>query len=406
MRAHFSVYSRSVLAHYLPRMYLKRFVRSDDGRVAVYDLVTNKIRRDKPKNVAVITDFYIVTDAAGQPDERIEREFLGGIETEASPIIDALCAGRELSSHERDVLAFFMALLAARVPSFAQTHTTLNESLARVTFQRLAGTPDRAREFLQGRRRSLPFSPEELSRYVNSPAFAIAPDQNSRIHMMLEIASSIAEALRSMRWRVLRSIGARFITGDGPTGFIPEPGAAPTYGEQSPHVRKFISFSPAVCLCIENPAARDAPIASEFIADSDVERINDAIALAATRLLIGQEEADIQSKLDRIRSFEGTPRIGFVEWYDSIGHHSVAVSVRVHRETVFPLRLVLPWLCRACTHIGIAVLFVGSDLTAIMPSQFTDWLDTPCMSCGASPRETNSSLTGKKPVRLVPPQDE
>lgn len=219
-------------------MYLKRFTES--GFLVVYDRVTNKIRRDKPKNVATMKDFYIIESPEGVRDDSIEAAVLGGLEAEAAPLIDSLASGSTLSDLQLAALAKFLAFLCVRVPAFSESYAGLNQSLARVVFRRLAGTPERAAKFLARRRKSLPFSPDKFAAFVNSDALVIPPNKAERIHLMIEMSAPLIPAFQDMAWDVLLApAGARFVTSDGPMGFIPLEGAPATYGELSRHVLKF-----------------------------------------------------------------------------------------------------------------------------------------------------------------------
>jgi hypothetical protein len=395
----------SVLAHYLPQMYLTRFTRND--RLAVYDRATGKLRVDKTRNVAAISNFYILT-SKGKPDDSVEAGILANVEAQASPILDAVCAGAAPSRHQRRVLAKFLALLCRRVPFFADAHAGLNQSLARMMFRRVAGTPELAAKFISRRKRFKRFSPDRFAEFVNSDALTFPPNQNERIQMMLDMAEPLTQAFDEMRWTLLRTNdAARFITSDSPVGFSPLSGAMATYGEQSRNVLKFIALSPTVCLRLSDPSTEKG-IADEELSAIDVSRVNSFIANAATRLVIAQEEGDLKSVLDAtgLRDSSFIPTTGIVEWYDASGNRSFTPTVRVHHNTSFPLRLPVTWRCCTCGYIAITPFFVTSDLTAAQPREYTRWLDAPCRSCGVSPRENGSSLAGRRPSNLVPPEDE
>ena len=393
----------TVLAHYLPKMYLNRF--ATDGRLAVFDRRTGKLRRDKPRNVATIKDFYIITDASGKRDDSVETHFLAELEGQASPIIDSLCGGGALSPVERQRLATFLGVLCTRMPFFADAHAELNQNLARVTFRRLAGTPERAAKFLSRRKRSFPFSPTKFARFVNSDALTIRPKQAERIQIMIEMAQSMAKSFMRLEWRILKAPeSANFITSDAPMGLVPLPGALPTYGESSSLVMKFFALSPRVCLRLSDNLE---PTCISPISIQEVSRINEAIALEATRLLIGRNESDLDTVLHatNLRMSSFVPTTALVEWYDQIGNRSFTMSVRVHNNTRFPLRLPQIWCCRSCSHVAISPFFISSSLTPLRPDQYSLWLDKPCEICGVTPRQSASTLTNRKPFNLVPRED-
>jgi hypothetical protein len=388
-------------------MYLKRFTRDD--RVAVYDRVTGKLRRDKIRSVAAIKDFYVVTSATGERDETIESTFLGRIESDASPIIDKLCALQPITDTEHGVMAVFVALLCTRLPSFDESLADMKQDLARVIFRRLAGTPALAADFLERRRRLRQFSPEEFSSFVNSNALIIPPDQNERVRLMIEMAEPGVAAFDDMDWCLAYTDGEnRFITSDGPMGMIPTSGALPTYGELSPNVLKFLALSANVCLRLSDRREAFSCLTTHLCTGPEIAEINAAIARAAVRLLIGQEEAHIENVLNQTKledSPVSPPRTVLVEWYDEAGHQSFMLSVRTHSDTVFPLYLPIAWECKSCGSSDVATFGVGETLQPLEPRRFTDWLDERCRLCGVKPRENQSTLSGKGPLNLVPPID-
>src|SRR5438270_9653097 len=113
-----------MLAHYLPRCYLEAFTAEE--RLHVFDRVTGKLRRDTPKNVAAITDYYILKTEAGERVEHIEHGLLAGIETSATPVLRRLANREPISDHEHDIAATFLAFLCTRIPAFEETYAELH----------------------------------------------------------------------------------------------------------------------------------------------------------------------------------------------------------------------------------------------------------------------------------------
>jgi len=70
--------------HYLPRFYLDGF--ATDGLVSVYDREKDEVRRQQPKDTAVIGRFYTMEDAQGRRRYEIEA-LLSEYEGKASPVI-------------------------------------------------------------------------------------------------------------------------------------------------------------------------------------------------------------------------------------------------------------------------------------------------------------------------------
>lgn len=393
-----------MLAHYLPQMYLSRFAAGDF--IHVYDRDTKKLRRDRPRNVAAITDYYTLVTDTGRNDE-VEYGFLAGIEGAAAPALTHLTDGEIISDHEHAVIAVFLALLCVRVPSFENAYSKVNEQLARSTFRHLAGTPALAAEFLARQEAPVSYSAEAFSAFVNSDRFSMPPDQNERVLQMVEMAQALIVEFEQMDWSLLRTEGdSRFITSDAPLGLIPLEQAPEMYGPCSRGVLRFFALSPDRCLLLMDRRG-DRPVLSlKLVSDEDVSEINAAIALSSTRLIIGRDRCDVEAVIAAVND-EGpstAPSLEVVEWDDDVGHRSFTVSVAVRQDTPFPLELPIAWRCRECGRTDVETLVVSSELTPADPLAYSRWLDRPCDGCGKTPRRTASTLTGKTPTHIGSPQ--
>jgi Protein of unknown function (DUF4238) len=324
-------------AHYLPQMYLKRF--TDGKRLHVYDRVLKSLRTDVPRNVATISDYYVISDDKGVPDNSVE-SFLSDIESKCSPVLDALVGCQPITDEQRAICAVFLALMCFRVPAFERAHAALSEGLTKLTMRRLAGTPASAAQLLSRSRTEVSFSPESLSDFVNAGLYKVQPHPNERIGYMLAKVKPLIAAFGGLDWLLLRSDGpARFITGDGPMGFWPLEGAPPTYGEATPGVLKFISLSPTICLMLRDRSANVPILAVKDLGAAYVAEINARIALAALRLVIGRGRGDVENviKATKLADNNLVPSVGMVEWYDDQSNRSIILSHRVHHDTFIRL---------------------------------------------------------------------
>jgi uncharacterized protein DUF4238 len=396
-----------MLGHYLPQSYLERF--TSRGRLHVFDRATGKARRDSPRNVAAITDYYVLTSPSGDRDESIEHGLLSMVESAAHPALSRLARLEAISDEEHDIIATFLAFLCTRLPSFEATYAKANEQLGREFFRRAAGTPERAGKFLASHRKSFPYQPEEFAAFVNSEALRFPPDKAQRIQLMIEHSEPLIAGFKSMDWWLWHATGSRrFLTSDAPFGFIPLEGAPPTYGELSPRVLKFIALTPEACLMLAD-RQRDQPfLTTKEMDDDGVRDISAGIALAATRLVIARDRADLDAAIEEtgLRSSTFTPRTGVVDWSDTVEERSFSLSVRIHHDTKFPLHLPLEWTCRSCGSTWLAQFSVTNDLAATNPRAYVEWLDTPCLTCSQPPRRTKSRLAGEEPVQVSLPPDE
>jgi hypothetical protein len=395
-----------MLAHYLPRCYLDAFTA--EQRLHVFDRVTGKLRRDTPKNVAAITDYYILKTESGEREERIEHGLLADIETSASPVLRRLANCDPISDHEHDIAATFLAFLCTRIPAFEETYAQLNNHLGREVFRRAARTPERAAKFVADHPKTFPYSAAEFSTFANSETFTLPLDKRERIRLMIELAEPLIEGFKSMDWWLWRARGKRrFVTSDAPFGLLPLPGALPTYGELSPHILRFVAISPDVCLMLAD-RQRDLPfLTAKDLDDEGVRQVNMAISLAAVRLVIAQGRDELEEVLDEtgLRASSFMPRTKVVNWEDATEEQSFGLDIRVHHDTKFPLELPVEWTCRNCATQTAEAFVISRDLTPVDPQAYSIWLDRPCSGCGRPPRRTSSPLGGEEFVNLAVPPD-
>lgn len=390
-----------MLAHYLPQCYLDGF--TSGGRLHVFDRQTGKLRRDSPRNVAAITDYYIVTTESGERDSSIEHGLLADVEAAAAPVLRRLAACEPISDEEFDIAATFLAFLCTRIPAFEETYAELNNQLGQELYRRSAGTREKAREFLASRPKTFPYSAEEFCSFVNSDALSFPPDQHERIRLMIELAEPLIEGFKKMDWWLWRATGStRFVTSDAPFGFIPQPGSLPTYGELSPNVLKFVALSPDVCLMLADRRSEVSCLVAKDLDEQGVREVNAAIALAAVRLVVSGDRELLERVLDDtgLRTSAFIPRTKVVNWDDTVEERSFGLDVRIHHNTEFPLVLPMKWACRSCGNARQEPFEISAELAPVNPQAYREWLDRPCPACGHSPRRTRSTLGGEDLVYL------
>ncbi|MGZ5441803.1 MAG: DUF4238 domain-containing protein [Thermoanaerobaculia bacterium] len=391
--------------HYLPRMYLKRFLR--DGRLVVYDRQLKCIRPDGLNSVATISDYYVTLDAAGNPDNSVEDKFLSDIESKATPALDLLARCARVTAEQHLAAAIFFATLCRRVPTFEQAYNHIADDFVKITMRRLAGTPELAANLLKRRHGTASITPEAMARFVARGDYTARPSATSRVFAMIEMARPLIAAFRDMDWWLLRSnSGTTFVTSDGPMGFLPLDGAPPTYGEETPRVLKFIALSTDVCLMFADKAADGPRVGVKVIDGESVAAINERLALAATRLIIGGDLAEVERVVaaTNLVASDFVPCSRIVEWHDPGVQRSFSISHRVHHDTEYPLRLEWPWACGYCGTPSTALPVLASSTAPEDPNWLTEWLDTPCVGCRMTPRNTHTFLTAT-PVNMSPRDD-
>lgn len=97
--------------HYIPQVYLKYFAdenkeNHEDKFLWVFEDPTVAPYRKSPKNICVEKYFYSFDDDEHEPDHELIENYLSGIETSASKILNALYHGKPNYNDERQRLLF------------------------------------------------------------------------------------------------------------------------------------------------------------------------------------------------------------------------------------------------------------------------------------------------------------
>gem|GEM_PF-7043686 len=386
-----------MLAHYLPRMYLKRFLAGEE--LFVYDRVLRKIRASGLTRVASITDYYILTNEAGERDDSVEYKFFKQIEDSAAPVLDLLDNAAMISDEQGGIATVFFALLCTRVPAFERAYAELGDAFVKLTMRRVAGTPERAAAVLRGLDKPRPYSAAQFAEFVTQGRYTAKPSSNERISMMTTMAEPLIEAFESMDWWLLRSPTERFVTSDGPMGFLPLSGAPQTYGELTPNVQKFITISPQTCLMLTDRAGEHPILATQTVDAQIAKEINRRIADASERFIIASQQQDLEQLLGTLPPKEAEPRMSLIEWYDPRADSSFVISVRLNSDTEFPIVVPLMFRCESCGYYANVEFVVAGAQQAADSHALTDWLDTPCTNCGKTPRASGTRLTDR-PINM------
>jgi hypothetical protein len=345
-------------------MYLAQFTAG--GRLEVYDRVTGKLRRDTPKNVGAITDYYVLTKASGERDESVEHGYLSSVESMAAPILKQLAECHSITDEQHDVFATFVAFMCTRVPAFETTYAQLRQE-------------------------------------ASSEPVSVAEMHRGRIEVMIELAAPLIAAFKAMDWWLLRAAGEQcFVTSDAPMGLIRLADAPALYGEISPNVLRFFALSPHACLLLADRRADTPCLLVKRLDDEGVAEVNAAIARAAVRLVISHNRDQLEAVLveNALRNSTFVPGSVIVGWHDPT-EGRFGLSIRLHHDTTFPLEVPLKWECRACRTLADYAMYVGADYAALHPEAYTEWLNHRCATCGRTPRETESQL-GEDIVDLSP----
>lgn len=128
---------QTVAEHYVPKMYLKRFINAKTKKLSVYNKNTNKFFTSLPQNICFENDLYECKDAEGiyiNPN-KIEN-IISMYERQFDPILENIIKKIEkaesyhsliLTTEEKKQLSHFLALQYLRHPIAKEQHIKMQE---------------------------------------------------------------------------------------------------------------------------------------------------------------------------------------------------------------------------------------------------------------------------------------
>ncbi len=179
----------------------------------MYDRVTDRFRRDSPRNVGAIKDDYTF-DVGQGIDARLETG-LSRVDGAAVPVLAKLRAQRSISGQERQAFAEYLAYFVVRVPGFTRW---LNEVY---TIEECADTDPVAVQELVDATNGDFFDPPcgttaRLQTFLTEHRVGNV-HQNHRLHFLIETAKTLRVEFYRMDWVMARpQPSAQFVTSDNP----------------------------------------------------------------------------------------------------------------------------------------------------------------------------------------------
>ena len=265
--------------HFVPQGYLAGFTDEGtiDGRLTVFDLVSRKTFRTRPRNVAAQRDFNRV-DLEGRTADVLERS-LGEFEGMAISAIRRVQESVEqLTDDERSEIVSFMTLLIARNPKRRRAINTARQHQRRVILDILASDRDMYEYHLAMAKRDgfvrdeadLPF--EEAEAFIKSGRCEIGISSTESLSLELDGIDSIFEMLASRSWSLVRTDpeGPDLVTCDHPVAvvFKDQSGCGPIgYGLPGTEVSFPLGPRCAVIGVLEDPLQPLFTASAEQVAD-------------------------------------------------------------------------------------------------------------------------------------------
>lgn len=281
--------------HYLPRFYLKGF-SGTDGCVAVFDRVKNELRRQRPENTAVTGHLYTLTDEHGRQRYEIEAA-LSSIEGDAARAIERLLNEGTCNESDREAVAYFVATLAVRTPSFIDSVRHGNGRLLKHVLSHMYGDEESAIRALRGLEDREWESEDEMRRIarllvetMDSEDYVVEVDQQHAVSTSLGLADALVPIFMQREWKLIDAPKkSSFVVSDGGialTALIRHPQYR-GLGYGSPHALTFVPLTSRTALAMWGESEK----ISRQTADSlKVRQINLELAKDVQRFLLGRDD--------------------------------------------------------------------------------------------------------------------
>jgi hypothetical protein len=196
--------------HYVPQEYLRGFASSDDRtHVWMFDTQTKKWSHAAIKQVAQEGDYY---------DSTVETRLAEEVERPGHAALGVLRRGEQLSSTQRDALAYYIAVMVVRGPRKRRLGNEMAPRVLKSTIEELRANiaaveekhdSPRIRALLEEAARLEIKYQEEMPRTVQQQIDSPWPSAN------------VIAAVQGMTWRILRVDPPNFfITADNPAFYF------------------------------------------------------------------------------------------------------------------------------------------------------------------------------------------
>ncbi|ROM91073.1 DUF4238 domain-containing protein [Pseudomonas brassicacearum] len=285
--------------HFVPKFYLEGFTSA--GWLGVFDRASGEIRKQRPKNVAVVGHLYTFEDH--QDRKRFDLEvFFGHIENAAAPILKSLVQGKHLSSADRETFAIFLGLTAVRTPAAiaeassvyagfvkARSRLTLtDESQVLELLKKIKG--DEANDSL------LQKQAQDVTKMAREESYDVEVDQGYARGRSLKVWHIVAEELLKRDWMILHASGDghSFLTSDSPVVLMSTSTATRNLpiGYGSPHAQILVPLTSKYALVASGSLGRTG---RADIKNDDLRRFNMTVALNCHRQVMGSDIALVES---------------------------------------------------------------------------------------------------------------
>lgn len=198
-------------------MYIRRWA-DDNERVHVVDLAAGKDYLASIADVPVLNEFYTLESEDGTKSDAFEL-VLAGVEGKSASVFDAIEAGEwPLDDEHRGVMANFVALQMARLPSMRnvmdESMTQINQMMAQMTL----ASPEAFEKTLEAvsGQSATEADRAALRGALGEESWETMLTGAGFMDMMLEGIDEVLQPIYDMRWTLVTAERGEFITSDQP----------------------------------------------------------------------------------------------------------------------------------------------------------------------------------------------
>lgn len=285
--------------HFVPRFYLEGF--SSSCWLSVFDRASGEIRKQRPKNVAVVTNLYTFEDKYDR--KRFDLEILfGQIESAAAPILKSLAEGRRINAAERETFAVFIGLAAARTPAAIEETTKVYEEFVKANSYLTMTDEEKIFNDLlkmKGPSANIPLLRNQartLAKMAREGTYDVKIDKGYARSRSLKVMETISRALLNRDWMILHasSEGESFLTSDSPVTLLPTSTTARglPIGYSSPHAQILFPLNSKSALVASGTLGRTGHCNIE---SEKLHRFNLAVAEHCHKNVFGGDEVLLKS---------------------------------------------------------------------------------------------------------------
>ena len=276
--------------------------------MAVYDREKNEVRKQQPKDTAVIGHFYTMDDAEGRRRFEIEA-LLSEYETKASPVIKKLADKGDITADERSDLSIFIAFGAMRTPDIVESLQLMNSELvlehARLVYADVDTVAAALRKDPESAHRSdekVQADAQSMVDIAQNDGLTAQTSEKWAVGMAIKMSLAVAPTFAGRDWVIVHRDNERksFITTDAPVVLTSNERREPSiYGIGFASADALVAF-PLTQSCILMMHGNDGGFKHIKVSADKIRKANLAMAEQCKRFVVGRDEALVKSLAEEV----------------------------------------------------------------------------------------------------------